>query len=76
MRFSSDLASDNQLNTAKAYFNLEPTLVTADLAGVYHYVSTRNNDFSNRDQKGRITVQPYEFQYQLLGQNPFTAQIG
>ncbi len=73
--FFSYLDSDNQLNGAKAYFNLEPRLVTADLAGVYHYVSTRNNDFSNRDQKGQIIVQPYTFQNQLIGQNLFIAQI-
>jgi plastocyanin len=27
-------------------------------AGVYHYMSTRNNNFTNRSQKGSITVDP------------------
>ena len=70
-----DLDTDAELNNAKAYFNLAPQLVTADLAGVYHYVSTRNNDFSNRDQKGQIIIQPFQFQYQLLGLNGYTATL-
>jgi len=50
-------------------------LVTTDSIGVYHYVSTRNNDFSNRDQKAQITVQPFQFEYQLLGENGYTATL-
>jgi len=26
--------------------------------GIYHYMSTRNNNFTNRSQKGTITVEP------------------
>ncbi len=69
------LASDSLLNNAKAYFNLDARLVTVNSAGVYHYFSSRNNDFSNRDQKGQIIVQAYPFFYQLIGQNGYTAKL-
>jgi hypothetical protein len=74
MKFSS-LDTDPLLVNAKAYFDLGPRLITADSTGIYHYVSTRNNDFSNRDQKGQITVQPYQFQYELIGQNTYIATL-
>lgn len=35
--------------------------------GVYHYMCTRNNNFSNRDQKGRIIVYDHEFYDAYLG---------
>jgi hypothetical protein len=63
------------LYNASAYFDLGARLISADSAGVYHYVSTRNNDFSNRDQKGRIIVEPFEFQYHVIGQNSYTAYL-
>ena len=45
-----------QLDDASAYFNLPPQKLTK--TGVYHFFSTRNNDFSNRNQKGRLMVVP------------------
>ena len=33
-------------------------LVEMKVAGTHHIASTRNNDFSNRAQKGTITVVP------------------
>jgi len=68
--------TDPLLYNATAYFDLGPRLVTADLVGVYSYVSTRNNDFSNRDQKGRIIVQPFDFLYQIIGQDSDTITLG
>ncbi|GFR70427.1 protein DD3-3-like [Elysia marginata] len=44
----------SELDDAGTYFNLPPRKVTQ--AGTYHYMSTRNNNFSNRDQKGRVIV--------------------
>lgn len=73
---ASGTYTDTQLNAASPYFDLGARSVTKNLTGIYHYVCTRNNDFSNRDQKGRIIVQPYAFQYQLIGQNSFTATLG
>lgn len=43
-----------QLNGASAYF--DGGLVQMQQVGVHHFVSTRNNDFSNRSQKATITV--------------------
>lgn len=42
----------SELDDASTYFNLPPKQCTA--AGIYHYLSTRNNNFSNRSQKGKI----------------------
>ncbi|CAF1222132.1 unnamed protein product [Adineta steineri] len=67
--------TDPLLLNATAYFDLGPRLVTDKSAGIYHYVSTRNNDFSNRDQKGRIIVQPFQFNYQTIGQNTYTTKL-
>ena len=69
------LDTDPLLNNASAYFDLGARLVPLTASGVYHYVSTRNNDFSNRDQKGRITVQPFPYTYQLVGQNVQTITL-
>ncbi|GFO01893.1 protein dd3-3-like [Plakobranchus ocellatus] len=41
----------SELDDAGTYFNLPPRKVTQQ--GTYHYMSTRNNNFSNRDQKGQ-----------------------
>ncbi|CAF3463759.1 unnamed protein product [Rotaria sp. Silwood1] len=67
--------TDPLLYNASAYFDLGARLISAESAGVYHYVSTRNNDFSNRDQKGRIIVQPFQYKYQLIGQNRHTMKL-
>ena len=69
------LDTDPLLNNASAYFDLGARLVPLTASGVYHYVSTRNNDFSNRDQKGRIIVQPFPYVYQLIGQNVQTITL-
>ena len=42
----------NGLNSS--YFDLGPRQVTR--SGTYHYLSTRNNAFSNRSQKGKLVV--------------------
>ena len=47
--------SDPELNDASTYFDLGPRMVTQ--RGTYYYMCTRNNDFSNRSQKGKIIVQ-------------------
>lgn len=61
-------ASENQedmrncplLNVAEPYFNLPPFLVDAAVSEngtkTYYFMSTRNNHFSNRAQKLKITV--------------------
>jgi hypothetical protein len=42
------------LNAAGEYF--DGGLVKMENAGTFYYMSTRNHNFSNRDQKGAITV--------------------
>jgi len=72
---ASGINTDPQLLNASAYFDLGTRLISTDSIGVLHYVSTRNNDFSNRDQKGRITVQPFQFKYFVLGYESQTIQL-
>ncbi|ESO95665.1 hypothetical protein LOTGIDRAFT_231896 [Lottia gigantea] len=43
------------LDDAGTYFDLGP-IKAPQSVGVYHYMCTRNNAFTNRDQKGRIFV--------------------
>lgn len=49
----------DELNDAGTYFDLDSVKITR--SGVFHYMSTRNNNFSNRDQKGVIIVENHEF---------------
>ncbi|XP_067940540.1 protein DD3-3-like [Watersipora subatra] len=44
----------SELDDAGTYFDLGPKKVTA--AGVSHYMCTRNNNFSNRSQKGKLVI--------------------
>ncbi|KAL5014549.1 hypothetical protein ScPMuIL_008819 [Solemya velum] len=55
----------SELDDAGTYFDLGPRNVTK--TGTFHYMCTRNNDFTNRDQKGRIIVYPYSVTYHSLG---------
>lgn len=59
--------SMEELNDAGTYFDLGPRKVTS--SGVYHYMSSRNNNFSNRDQKGVLIIQENEFSAQLIDSN-------
>jgi len=43
-----------QFDDAGTYFDSGPKQLNQ--AGIYHYISTRNNAFSNRSQKGKMTV--------------------
>jgi len=53
------------LDDAGTYFDLGPRQATTN--GVYHYVSTRNNNFSNRDQKASMVVSQESVSYALFG---------
>jgi hypothetical protein len=57
---------DRQLNNGAPYFDLGPAAVTA--TGVFNYMCTRNNNFSNRDQKGQVTVTASCFYEDLVGE--------
>jgi len=43
-----------KLDDAGTYFDLGPRQITQN--GIYHYLCTRNNNFSNRGQKAKIVV--------------------
>lgn len=59
--------SMEQLNDATPYFDLMPQKVTQ--SGVFYYMSTRNNNFSNRDQKGILITNDFQFNGHLFDQN-------
>lgn len=55
----------SQLDDASPYFNLGIRKISQ--MGTFHYMCTRNNDFSNRDQKGRIMVSSSPTVYESIG---------
>jgi len=57
----------SELDDAGTYFDLGPKKVTG--SGTYHYMSTRNNNFSNRSQKGRLIISNTERISRMIGRN-------
>ena len=57
----------SELDDAGTYFDLGPKKVTS--VGTYHYMCTRNNNFSNRSQKGKLVVSAQSVQYRSIGLN-------
>jgi len=55
----------SELDDAGTYFDLGPRKCTKN--GVYHYMCTRNNNFSNRSQKAKIVVADYSADSVNLG---------
>jgi hypothetical protein len=55
----------SELDDSGTYFDLGPRQMTT--LGVYHYLCTRNNNFSNRSQKGKIVVSNTGIITSLLG---------
>lgn len=55
----------SELDDAGTYFDLGPKKVTG--TGIYYYMSTRNNNFSNRSQKGRIIIANTEQISKMIG---------
>ncbi|XP_072025682.1 protein DD3-3-like [Amphiura filiformis] len=55
----------SELDDAGTYFDLGPQKVTQ--AGTYHYMCTRNNNFSNRSQKGRLIAKNEVVKYESIG---------
>jgi len=51
MQFGGNM---KELDDAGTYFDLGPRKITQ--LGIYHYLCTRNNNFSNRNQAGKIKV--------------------
>jgi len=57
----------SELDDAGTYFDLGPRRVTKN--GIYNYLCTRNNNFSNRSQKGKIVVSETEIAAAAIGWN-------
>jgi hypothetical protein len=64
MQFGGEMS---ELDDAGTYFDLGPRACSQN--GVYHYMSTRNNNFTNRSQKARIVVSDIAMQSLLVGLN-------
>lgn len=56
----------SELDDAGTYFDLGLRSVTSP-AGIYHFMCTRNNNFSNRDQKGRIIIYTHPVSHAAIG---------
>merc|ERR1719150_2603174 len=54
-----DYGNMEELDDAGTSFQMEP--VAAAKVGCWSYVSTRNNNFSNRSQKGTLCVDPGDY---------------
>jgi hypothetical protein len=61
-----DFGNMEELDDAAASFNLKPLQTTQ--TGTWNYVSTRNNNFSNRSQKGKIVITDGAFKQEDIGQ--------
>ncbi|XP_070559546.1 protein DD3-3-like [Ptychodera flava] len=57
----------SELDDAGTYFDLGPRRVTQ--SGYYHYMCTRNNNFSNRSQKGKLAVVDQQIAAASIGWN-------
>lgn len=55
----------SELDDAGTYFDLGPR--KCEQEGIFHYLCTRNNNFSNRSQKGKIVVNNEEFVSKAAG---------
>ena len=63
----------DELNDAGTYYDLGARKVTR--TGTYHYMCTRNNNFSNRSQKGKLLVTDSSFMEQYVDQNGATLTV-
>eukprot|EP00052_Salpingoeca_macrocollata_P011461 m.88360 g.88360 ORF g.88360 m.88360 type:complete len:1333 (+) comp18065_c0_seq1:247-4245(+) len=55
----------SELDDAGTYFDMPPFVVTQ--RGTYSYLCTRNNNFSNRSQKGKFVVSDTQVKSSLIG---------
>merc|ERR1719427_475482 len=63
----TDFGNMEELDDASTSVNLPLQKVTAK--GCWNYVSTRNNNFSNRSQKGKLCVLDGSVTVKMVGQN-------
>ena len=55
----------SELDDAGTYYDLGPRKITR--AGTYYYMCTRNNNFTNRSQKGKVIVQENPLSQKRIG---------
>lgn len=63
----------SELDDAGTYFDLGPRKITS--RAVYHYLCTRNNNFTNRSQKGKIVVMENPRASRRIGWNGGMASV-
>ncbi len=63
-QFGGDM---DELNDAGTYFDLAPQMVGR--VGIFNYMCTRNNNFSNRSQKGALLVSQSRVLSEVVGWN-------
>ena len=63
----------SELDDAGTYFDLGPRKITS--RGLYHYLCTRNNNFTNRSQKGKVIVGDNQATSKRIGLNGGMASI-
>lgn len=64
----------SELDDAGTYFDLGPKKITQ--RGYYYYMSTRNNNFTNRSQKGLIAILLNRIISKRIGWNGGTVENG
>ena len=57
----------SELDDAGTYFDLGPRKVTR--RGTYYYMCSRNNNFTNRSQKGKVIVSESSVTSRRIGWN-------
>jgi len=62
----------SELDDSGTYFDMAPFKVTME--GIYHYLCTRNNNFSNRSQKGKIVASVATVITEAIGWNGGTVE--
>jgi len=63
---------NSELDDAATYFDLGPRKMT--VSGIWHYLCTRNNNFSNRSQKGKVVSSNAASVTQAIGWNGGSVQ--
>ena len=63
----------SELDDAGTYYDLGPRKVTQ--AGTYYFMCSRNNNFSNRSQKGKIIVTETPMSQKRIGWSGGTVKL-
>ena len=64
----------SELDDAGTYYDLGPKKVTQ--RGTYYYMCSRNNNFTNRSQKGKIIIVTNSMSSKRIGWNGGSVEVG